>query len=166
MAAGAGWIRYTVFGSDAARRRQLLVKSLLERGVDNRCGRQFSRQRLDLEQEVRRALQVFRGLCIHRPHGHVGLAQPVTRNVLIEIGLLRPQIGIFVGVVVDPGPRLFQADQEVGDGFALAVDRRCRGSDGTEAWHEVLGGENRSRTREQNLLGMYGSHTGNASMLP
>ncbi|MNR29267.1 hypothetical protein D3C85_1466440 [compost metagenome] len=92
-------------------------------------------------------------MLVHRADGHVGLTQPMARHVLIEIGFLRPQVGVFVGMAVDPGTGFFQAHQEIGDGFALAVDGRCRGGDGAEARHQVFSSENRARAGKQNLLG-------------
>lgn len=124
--ASGGWIRYTGFGSGA----RSVSQCLLKRRVDNPGGAQRCRQRFDFEQDVGGALQIRCRFRVDGADSHVRLTQPVARDLLIEIGFLRPQIGVFIRVAVDPGPRLLQAPENIRDGCSAPV-ADCSGTEPT-----------------------------------
>ena len=70
----------------------------------------------------------------------------------VEIGLLRPEVGVLLLVCLDPGPCLAQAAEEVGDLRAPGLDGSSVGGDAGQPRHQVAGGENRPCAGNHDLL--------------
>lgn len=72
------------------------VKGVTEGGVDHALRVESLGQRASLNEEVRRPLIVSGSAIIHWPHAHVGLADPVPRHCLIQVGFFCPEISLGV----------------------------------------------------------------------